>query len=205
MPLHAVVHLATHGFFDSPEFRQTLLQATSRSPADSGGLWFAPDFGSLEPDLMSAIVLARANATPSAGKDDNGVATALELTDLDLSKVDLVTVSACESGLGELHPSEGSLGLVRALHAAGVRTCVTSLWQVDDTATALLMQDFYTNWLIKGDSPLEALCHAQRTALRRTSPQRVPTRRGLDGLGEDARDVGSPFFWAAFTLSGDWR
>ncbi len=202
---HRIVHLATHGFFDAPDFRRILLQATPRGPGGSFGLSFGRDYAALEPELLSGVVLAQANRWPAAEGQD-GLLTALELGDLDLGDVDLVTVSACESGLGDMHPTEGSLGLTRALQAAGVRTCVTTLWQVDDAATAELMSEFYRTLIHEKVDALEALQRAQRAILRRSAPRTVPIRRGLEPLDPPAqRRVGAPYYWAAFVLSGDWR
>lgn len=67
------------------------------------------------------------------------------------------------------------------------------------------MVKFYSNWLTNGQSPLEALCNAQRAVLRGSSPRPIVAQRGLDGLGATVKDVGAPYFWAAFMLSGDWR
>jgi CHAT domain-containing protein len=206
-PQHQVLHLATHGFFDAPEYRQALLQATLRAPGAWEGLPdFLRDFAALEPSLLSGLVLSNANRPSSRDPADDGLLTALELGDLDLQSVSLVTVSACESGLGELHASEGCLGLPRALLSAGARSCITSLWQIEDEATARLMQEFYANWLEKNQRPLEALHNAQRSLLRQPLGNTAVVRRGLKQLSEDtSRPVGSPYFWAAFVFSGDWR
>src|SRR5207249_10438972 len=93
------------------------------------------------PGLLSGLVLAGANK-PAADGDD-GVLTALEVAELDLSKVELAVLSACETGLGEVAGGEGVLGLQRAFQVAGARSTVTSLWQVDDDATRQLMERFY--------------------------------------------------------------
>src|SRR5213078_1602900 len=94
------------------------------------------------PGLLSGIVLAGANRPPQAGQDD-GILTALEVAELDLGQVELATLSACETGLGEVAGGEGLLGLQRAFQVAGARSVVASLWKVDDRATQELMGAFY--------------------------------------------------------------
>jgi CHAT domain-containing protein len=120
------------------------------------------------------------------GGGDDGLLTAAEV----LSRpgglhAELVVLSACQSGLGNLQESEGTVGLQRAFLARGARTVMVSLWSVPDRATEALMRGFYTHWLRDADRPhkAEALRRAQDD-LRRTP--------GME----------SPFFWAAFQLAG---
>src|SRR5262245_42090026 len=112
----------------------------------------------------------------------------LEIASLDLRRVELAVLSACETGLGEAAGGEGMLGLQRAFQVAGAKTVMATLWKVDDEATQQFMRRFYQNlWLRKMDK-LEALRDTQRWMLRQE-----------DGKYRD------PFYWAAFVLSGDWR
>ena len=122
------------------------------------------------------------------------------LSYLDLSKVDTVVLSACETGLGEVAGGEGMLGLQRAFQVAGAKTCVASLWKVPDRATASLMQRFYENLWVKKMGKLEALREAQIWMLRDNG------NRGL-AIPDQPTDGVSlpPYYWAAFVLSGDWR
>ena len=109
----------------------------------------------LAPGLLSGLALAGANQPPEAnvsrqrgseaGQEENGILTAEEIGAMNLRGADLVVLSACETGLGEVAGGEGVLGLQRAFQAAGARTVVASLWQVSDQATRALMERFYEN------------------------------------------------------------
>ena len=103
-----------------------------------------------------------------------------DLTVMDLN-ADLVTLSACETNLGEVAPGENVLSMGAAFLAAGARSTVSSLWQVDDRATTYLMADFYKR-LAAGEDRVAALSGAQQSMLE----------------GEYAH----PFYWAAFVLTG---
>ena len=128
--------------------------------------------------------------------------TALEVAALDLSNVEVAVLSACDTGLGEVAAGEGVLGLQRAFQVAGARTTVTSLWQVPDIATQLLMQRFYENLWDKGMGKLEALRQAQLWMLREGKARGV-IREEDQGASQSKRLP--PYYWAAFVLSGDWR
>lgn len=224
------LHLATHGFFspapkqsalvsfvgdflESTAVAQSLAFDADDAPSDADRVGtsrtFRPESGVSEvhPGLLSGIVLAGANAEVQADRDD-GILTALEVGQLDLSRVDLVTLSACETGLGEAAGGEGLLGLQRAFQVAGARSVVASLWQVPDDATRALMVEFFENLWVKKLSKIEALRQAQLTILRRYDP-RSGALRGLtvSPPTKPARSTAGlpPLYWAAFVLSGDWR
>jgi len=152
----ALIHVATHGVFATGD---DCLQAGARD---------------MDPMLLSGLVLAGANG-------GGGVLTAAEVADMDLSGAALVTLSACETGLGEIHSGEGVLGLRRGFSIAGAGSLLMSLWSVGDDSTARLMRDFYTNYRRGKRHPTEALRRAQLAAIRRGEP---------------------PFAWAAFVASG---
>ncbi len=212
-PQRRWIHLATHGFF-APKSVLSLLDPVPLPRLDEEvGLPRAHQ--GFDPGLLSGIAFAGANdglspAVPrgrNADTDvDDGILTALEVAELDLRNVDLAVLSACETGLGRVAGGEGVLGLQRAFQTAGARTCLTSLWKVDDTATQVLMTEFYTNLWQRRLGKLESLRQAQLTMLRRYDP-REKVLRGLDLSAPDTNDYrhGSPLFWAAFVLSGDWR
>jgi CHAT domain-containing protein/tetratricopeptide (TPR) repeat protein len=224
------LHLATHGFFESPA-RVAALRAGLKS--DDFGL---AGFGSSEesaslalaPLLHSGVALAGAarrtdDTGAAAGSSlpdrDDGILTAEEVQALDLRGTELVVLSACETGLGKLEYGQGVMGLQRAFQAAGARAVIASLWKVDDAATTVLMEQFYTNLWSKRMPKLEALRHAQLTVLdnpglvkaRRTE---LAKQRGIDDKPEKLPDGGlvaptatrsDPALWAAFVLSGDVR
>jgi CHAT domain-containing protein len=162
---------------------------------------------SLPPALLSGLAFAGANRVPGPGEDD-GLWTALEVSALDLSRVELAVLSACETGLGKVAGGEGVLGLQRALQVSGVRTSISTLWSIPDVATAELMRRFYDNLWKRGLSPLLALREAQLALLREGGSEsgavRGPLRTALGPRAEIPARL-PPFFWGAFVLSGDWR
>jgi CHAT domain-containing protein len=142
----------------------------------------------------------------------DGIMTALDVALLDLQNVDLVTLSACETGLGRSTGGEGMLGLQRAFQVAGAKMIISSLWSVDDAATQAMMIEFYSR-LWNKEHPLgklEALRQAQLEMLHHYDPRTkklVDRGRGLELDSEPSDNNGrlSPKYWAAFELSGDWR
>jgi CHAT domain-containing protein len=129
--------------------------------------------------LDSALALAR------DAEGDNGVLQAWEVIERVRIDADLVTLSACETGLGRDLGGEGLIGLTRAFQHAGARSVLASQWEVSDRSTALLMERFYAG-LQRGLSKDEALRAAQ-----------------IDVRKEPAH--AHPFHWAAFQLSGLWN
>jgi CHAT domain-containing protein len=104
-----------------------------------------------DPLVRSGLLLAGGNRiwkgeSPPEGQED-GVLTAYEVAQMDLRKVELVVLSACETGRGEMNNIEGVYGLQRAFKMAGARYLLMSLWQVDDRVTQEFMSAFYANWL----------------------------------------------------------
>jgi CHAT domain-containing protein/Tfp pilus assembly protein PilF len=202
-PQHVWLHLITHGFFVAPDMRFS--PAVSQDPSALSSEMVFPASTSakltpINPGLLSGLAFAGANAPPEPGKSD-GILTALEVSALDLSRVDTVVLSACETGLGEVSGSEGLLGLQRSFQVAGARTVVCSLWRVHDAATSMLMQRFYENLWDKKLGKLESLREAQIWMLR---------QQGSRNPALAANQAGSsaplpPFFWAPFFISGDWR
>lgn len=110
----------------------------------------------------------------------DGFLSAKEVSELDFRKIDLVSLSACQTGLG-LDTNDGIYGLQRGFKKAGVKSIIMTLDKVDDSATCFLMTEFYRNWLDKGLSKQKSLELAQ-DAVRQTP--------GWE----------KPFFWSAFVL-----
>ncbi|WP_291990488.1 CHAT domain-containing protein, partial [Luteitalea sp.] len=119
------------------------------------------------------------------GRPRNGYVRLQDIYDLRL-RADAVVLSACETALGPEVKGEGLMGLARAFMYAGAPRVVASLWAVDDSATAELMTRFYDGLLGRGLTPSAALREAQRAL------QRLP-------------QWADPYFWAGFTVAGDWR
>ena len=193
------VHLGTHGFFESPERIAALRASMSRE--GHLDLVSTPEKGDddtaafeLTPFLFSGVVLAGGGRAPDpVGSDpasgvppgEDGILTAEEVQSLDLRGTDLVVLSACETGLGQGRYGQGLLSLRRAFGAAGARAVVASLWKVDDAATSVLMERFYTNLWVKKMPRLEALRQAQLAVLN--DPGLVQARRAelaKRGIGE---------------------
>jgi CHAT domain-containing protein/Tfp pilus assembly protein PilF len=180
-----LLHIATHGFF---------LEDRNLTSAGGRGAQALPDdteraLQELErsgapiesPLLRSGLALAGANEHK---EDDNGILTALEVTGLNLWGTKLVTLSACDTGVGEVKNGDGVHGLRRALVLAGAETQVMSLWAVPDKATRELMVSYY-RMLQRGQGRGEALRQAQLEMLKK-----VKWRH--------------PFSWACFIQSGEW-
>ena len=166
------IHVATHGCFDIEGLRAATrgtrgFSASAISEtlnADEGG--GRPSPRAWNPLLLSGILLAGANAG-DGGDGSDGRLTAEELQGLDLTGADLVVLSACETGRGELAAGEGVLGLSRALFIAGAHRFMLSLWQVPDQETQKLMDGFYEGLWEESLTPEEALRKAQLHMLAR--------------------------------------
>jgi len=188
LPGKRYVHIATHGYFEPDHLPSLLLDAEEKqSKAQFGEQIQAVG---LLPGLLSGLVFAGVNGDPDPTRDD-GYLSAEEIQHLDLSACELVVLSACETALGSARAGEGLMSLRRSFSVAGADTVISSLWKVDDVATAELMKEFYTNLWGKSMSRGEALHEAKLRMLRRNR---------IDN-GGDAR----PSTWGAFVLSGDWR
>ena len=157
-----VLHIATHGYFypnldEKPETRERFILSGEQR------FRHAPN-----PLLRSGLIMAGGNHAwkgnePIPGLED-GILTAAEIADMNLTNVDLVVLSACETGLGDINGSEGVFGLQRAFKLAGAKTIIMSLWKVPDAETSEMMQSFYRKWL-GGMDKREAFRVTQREML----------------------------------------
>ena len=210
LPRAETAHLATHGFFADAKFR-TVFQLDEKLFGRMGRE--RSTAGARSPMVLSGLVCAGANVE---GTPNRGVVTADAIVGLDLRKLNLAVLSACETGLGDVAGGEGVYGLVRAFHVAGTRNVVASLWKVDDEATAALMVLFYRQmWGKEKVTPMEALRRAQLAvyrdpghikewaAGRGPDPKRIvagssttPKEKGPKAKTSPARA------WAAFVISG---
>jgi CHAT domain-containing protein/tetratricopeptide (TPR) repeat protein len=206
-----ILHLATHGFFLptlKPDVGQVEERADGTQPGGDGrwrpilrrikagpsasetthqtdrlGRRTGP--GWENPLVRSGLAVAGAETWRKGGSlpapAEDGILTAEDVTGLDLLGTELVVLSACDTGVGEVQNGEGVFGLRRAFLLAGAKTLVMTLWKVDDKVTVELMENYYRQ-LLRGEGRASAL-HQAQLDLR----QRYP----------------DPFFWAAFICQGD--
>ena len=170
-----ILHIATHAFYESP-FKK-------RKPEDLLGL------ASLKSETdnlnKSGLVLSGANYFWKHGEKKNskvedGILTANEIASLDLRDTELVTLSACETGIGNSINNEGVFGIQRGLKMAGAKTLLLSLWKVDDVVTKEYMVLFY-DYLINQDYQIQEAYNKTQEIIREKYPE-------------------EPFKWAAFVL-----
>lgn len=166
-----VLHIATHGyFFSKPErdLNQTDESALSRVE---------------NPLLRSGLILAGGNHAWTGDEPgsihNDGILSASEISNLDLENTDLVVLSACETGLGDINGNEGVFGLQRAFRTAGAKYLLMSLWKVPDAETSEFMQTFYAQW--QSTENIEEAFHATQKTMKAKYPN-------------------DPYSWAAFVL-----
>ncbi|MGM0580143.1 MAG: CHAT domain-containing protein [Bacteroidota bacterium] len=167
-----VFHIATHGFFTEKEDRNPQQTTVKENDMSDNPL--------LNTGLMlkgAGDLLAKTRYNYNV---EPGILTAYEAMNLNLDKTDLVVLSACETGLGEVHGGEGVFGLQRSFLVAGAKTLIMSLFKVSDEATQKLMVSFYEKWLETGD---------KRQAF-------------IDAKKEIRNEYKDPIYWGAFVMIG---
>lgn len=170
-----ILHIATHGFF---------LQNPANDGSSTAGTRSAKveNAGPENPLLRSGLALSGANIVKGGKRE--GILTALEAANLNLWGTKLVTLSACDTGVGEVQNGEGIYGLRRSFVLAGAETLVMSLWPVSDYVTREMMTDYYAG-LKRGLGRGDALRQAELIMMKRKGRQH-------------------PFYWASFIQSGEW-
>ena len=171
-----ILHIATHGFFIERQRDSAAGQrAGTRRPSSEAA---APGENPL---LRSGLALAGANL---AATWEDGILTALEAAHLNLWGTKLVTLSACDTGVGVVRNGDGVYGLRRSIFLAGAETLVMSLWPVSDAITREMMTAYYKG-LKAGSGRGEALRQVQLSMITR-------------------KDREHPFYWASFIQAGEW-
>jgi CHAT domain-containing protein/Tfp pilus assembly protein PilF len=179
-----ILHIATHGFFlQTPQTDDGNARTATMTAATKTVRGAEASAENDNPLLRSGLAFAGANRRGEAASDD-GILTALEASGLNLWGTKLVVLSACDTGLGEVHNGEGVYGLRRAFVLAGAETLVMSLWPASDYATRTLMTGYYRN-LKQGMGRGAALRQVQLEMLKRDPKLH-------------------PFYWANFIQSGEW-
>ena len=177
-----VLHIATHGFYWSDENEE---ESSIQDHIRQASVPIMEQTGVLRSGLLLAgSKLSLDNEKLPEGIDD-GILTGAEIENMDLSSVDLVVLSACQTGLGQVEPIEGVYGLQRAFKKAGVKSILMTLWKVDDEATQLFMTEFYRDYL-KNNSKQHALKAAQEYLKNYRS--------------EGEHVYSDPYYWAGFVL-----
>lgn len=175
-PSPRILHIATHGFFfPDPENKGQRAISNQQEPVFKS---------SDHPMIRSGLILAGGNYAWQKGKPyrsdrEDGILTAYEISQMNLRNTELVVLSACETGLGDIQGNEGVYGLQRAFKIAGVKYLIMSLWQVPDFQTQELMAAFYNKWLMEKMTIPEAFSAAQ------------------NAMREKYKD---PLLWAGFIL-----
>ncbi|MGV8111828.1 MAG: CHAT domain-containing protein [Lentimicrobium sp.] len=167
-----IMHIATHGFYFPPD------KSFEFDKFITGGFGRHSTFNN--PLFRSGLLFAGANVQKHNSKRNDGILTSYEISKLNLSNTDLLVLSACETGLGDLRGGEGIYGLQRAFKLAGVESIIISLWKVPDEETSVLMQKFYENLITHQFDKKKSLKLAQQY------------------LKENVKK--EPFYWGAFEI-----
>ncbi|HWZ21876.1 MAG TPA: CHAT domain-containing protein, partial [Cytophagaceae bacterium] len=162
-----ILHVATHGFYLKKSDKTTITDSLPLQIKEN-------------PLFRSGLLLAGCENHDSTQYED-GILTSYEAMGLYLDSTDLVVLSACETGIGDIQNTEGVYGLQRAFQIAGAKTIIMSLWKVDDTATKEFMIEFYKNY-ITGSNKLTSFKKAQLKLKEKFN---------------------QPYYWGAFVMIGE--
>lgn len=209
----SMLHIATHGFYWTETEAKQTKDLDFLMMGDNNQSRYVEDKALTRSGLLlsGANIALKGNPLPEGLED--GILTAKELAGLDLRGLDLVVLSACQTGLGEI-TGDGVFGLQRDFKKAGANTLLMSLWKVDDNATQLLMTQFYKN-LLAGKSKFESLREAQKYVRdyeveiettpdkRWQSEARQKEKQSKKPMPKEFKKIKKykdPFYWAAFIL-----
>jgi CHAT domain-containing protein len=174
----SLIHLSTHGFY----FPDTLANENRKNITYTSGGDIQFRYSG-DPLLRSGLLMTGANLTwkglPGPDGMEDGILTAREVSNMNLMNTQLVVLSACQTGLGDVNGSEGVEGLQRGFKMAGAKYILMSLWKVPDNETTGFMVAFYDSWL-SGKNFRDAF-HVAQVAMKTKYP-------------------GEPFKWAGFVL-----
>lgn len=208
------LHIATHGFYWTKREAYKQKRLNFLMLEDNHNLKYTEDKSLTRSGLLMAGANNALIGIEIPEEVDNGILTAKEIANLDLRGMDMVVLSACQTGLGEI-TGDGVFGLQRGFKKAGAKSLLMSLWKVDDNATQILMTHFYAN-LIAGMDKHSALCEAQRMVREYEVEKTVVVndlssaqKRKLEKQGQTwiaqtevrkMRPYEHPKYWAAFIL-----
>ena len=180
------IHIATHGFYFTETMTRNMQFACPITELATEGIAQAGHFVEDKSMTRSGLLFSGCNRAfrheQIPDGEEDGILTAQEISTLDLRGLDLVVLSACQTGLGEISSGEGVFGLQRGFKNAGAKTILMSLDKVDDEATRILMVEFYRN-LMNGKTKLQSLKEAQKYL------RKVGNRKYDD-----------PKYWASFIM-----
>lgn len=212
----SIIHMATHGFYyEAPDATKKAYDALFKESLKGLPVTKTEALKYMDPMSRAGLIMSGGQMAFSGAAIpeiyDDGILTAKEISELDLSNTDLVVLSACQTGMGDIC-GDGVFGLQRGFKKAGVRTILMSLWKVDDEATSILMNEFYRNYFGRHMTAQKSLSEAQRYLREFEVEVPADSSSGLlierlsaetDAVKGETRKVcrfNNPRFWAGFIL-----